>query len=173
MWAAGGGLFTLKLAKRYPFAKVIGIDISRDAIEIAKANLHNTSLPPSNVEFHVPSSPELAYPEKSFDIITSTLVCHHLDDDQLISFLKNGVSIARKAVIINDLHRHPLATCGYALAAPLFFRNRLVIHDGFLSIKRGFTRKDWMAYLSAAGIPAEKVQIHWNWAFRWTVTIHV
>ena len=114
---------------------------------------------------------ENGYVRKSFDIVTSTLMCHHLNDDALIDFLKRSYLIAKKGVIINDLHRNFLARVAFGTVAPFLFRNRIVFHDGLLSIKRAFTKKDWIAYLKAAEIPAEKYSISWHWAFRWIVFI--
>lgn len=164
----GGGLFTLRLAEKYPQAKVRGIDISTDAIHFANRHLVASSL--SNVHFIVPSSTRLQYLPQSIDVITSTLVCHHLNDEELIQFLKDAYKIAKKAVIFNDLHRHRLATASYALITPVL-RNRLVIHDGFISIKRAFKRSEWVSLLQAAEIPLEQCIIKWCWAFRWIVLI--
>lgn len=165
----GGGQFTLELAKQFPEAQIVGIDISSQAIEFAEERLQETSL--KNVRFKIPPTSELSYLPNSFDIVTTTLVCHHMTDDQLIDFLKKSYQVATKFIIINDLHRHWLAYFGFALIAPTFFRNRLIFNDGLLSIKRAFKKKDWMNYLHAAAIPLERCSITWHWAFRWVVCI--
>lgn len=164
----GGGQFTLQLAKQFPQAQVLGIDISSDAIEFAKAQL--IKKPIDNVSFDLCSA-KLDFPPNSFDVITTTLVCHHLNDEQLVDFLKNAYQISKKRIVINDLHRHALAYWGFAFISGLFFRNRLIYHDGLLSIKRAFKKKDWVAYLKAAEIPLEQCSITWHWAFRWVVCI--
>lgn len=160
----GGGHFAIQLAKQFPQSQVIGIDISTQAIEFAKQRLQETSL--KNIKFENTPSAQFAFPTDSFDIVTSTLVCHHLNDDELIEFLKDSYQIAKQAVVINDLHRHWLAYCGFALIAKACFRNRLIYHDGLLSIKRAFKRQDWIYYLNAAGIPLTCCSIHWYWPFR-------
>ena len=168
----GGGHFTIRLAQQYPNAKVLGIDVAQEAIHFAKKILKETDPPVSNVEFLVPPTPELIFPPHSFDVVTSTLVCHHLSDEQLISFLQRAYKIAKQAVILNDLHRHYLATAGFALLTPFLFRNRVVMHDGLLSIRRAFTKQDWINYLQAAQIPLERCVITWHWPFRWIVFIN-
>lgn len=167
----GGGLFTLRLARKYPRAKVIGIDIAKDAIAMAQQHLQQQTPVLKNVEFHVPPTASLDYAPNSIDVLTTTLVCHHLSDEELAVFLKQADKISRQAVIINDLHRHPLAQGAFALAAPLFFRNRLIWHDGMLSIRRAFTRQDWIQLLKAAAIDLDRCSITWHWAFRWIVKI--
>jgi 2-polyprenyl-3-methyl-5-hydroxy-6-metoxy-1,4-benzoquinol methylase len=167
----GGGLFAIKLAKRYPHSHIVGIDISAEAIAFANKQ-QAIALPiPNNVSFIKIDQPQLDYSANSFDLVMSTLMCHHLTDHEIVAFLQQAYVVAKEAVILNDLHRHWLATAAYALVAPIFFRNRLTICDGLLSIRRSFTRKEWIAYLDAAGIPAQEVTISWHWVFRWIVVI--
>ncbi|MDP1880839.1 MAG: hypothetical protein Q8K60_07855, partial [Parachlamydiaceae bacterium] len=52
-----------------------------------------------------------------------------------------------------------------------FFPNRLIYHDGLLSIKKAFKKKDWLNYLEAANIPLNQCKINWHWPFRWLLTI--
>lgn len=167
----GGGGFTICLAGRYPTTKVVGIDISKDAIAFSNDLVNKQYSHIKNVEFRIQNEFKLNLPANSFDVVTSTLVCHHMNDDELIDFLKDAYQIANQAVILNDLHRHALAYAGFSVIAPIFFRNRLIIQDGLLSIKRAFKRKDWKALLSAAGIDEKNCQIKWHWPFRWTITI--
>jgi 2-polyprenyl-3-methyl-5-hydroxy-6-metoxy-1,4-benzoquinol methylase len=167
----GGGFFTLKLAKRYPSTRVVGIDINPQALEVAREHQASCGRHLSNLSFEQPELPTLIYPPKSIDVITATLLCHHLPDDILIDFLKRSYAIASQAIILNDLHRHWLAPPAFACATALFFRNRLVKHDGQLSICRAFTYDNWIYYLKAAGIPLERCTITWHWAFRWIVFV--
>jgi 2-polyprenyl-3-methyl-5-hydroxy-6-metoxy-1,4-benzoquinol methylase len=166
----GGGHFTLELARQYPAAHVVGVDISPQAIDFAQARLQEAAL--NNVEFSLAPTETLSYPPNSFDYVTTTLVCHHLNDEALINFLKRAYQVAAKSVILNDLHRHWLAYSSFALIAKPLFRNRLITNDGLLSIKRGFKKQDWIRYLKAAEIPIEDCSITWHWAFRWVVCIH-
>lgn len=162
----GGGFFAMRLAQRYPQANVVGIDISKEAIDYA-----NRQPTLSNLFFQLTDTPTLGYPQNQFDVVTATLVCHHLTDEELVAFLKQAVCVAKHAVILNDLHRHPMTSASFAIIAPIFFRNRLIWHDGLLSIKRAFKRCDWMRYLEAAGISPKRVSLTWHWAFRWILSI--
>jgi len=157
----GGGGFTQKLGSVYKEAVVKGIEISHDAVTLAKK--HNTY---SNVSFDYCNLSDV--PSKSYDVVISTLVCHHLSDDDLIHFLKESLRVAKHKVIVNDLHRHPLAWLGFSVTAPLLFRNRLITHDGLLSIKRAFKRQDWDRYLHALKVQGDLV---WHWPFRWILTL--
>lgn len=165
----GGGQMTLKLAQRYPKAKVRGIDLSEAAIAFAKGQ----AIPhPRNLKFSICKTPELREPPNSVDVVTSTLVCHHLSDDEIIDFFKRSLKIANEAVIFNDLHRHPLAAALFSGLARTCFRNRLIIHDGLLSIKRAFKRSDLLAYLDAAKIPQKAFSLTWHCPFRWILILY-
>lgn len=166
----GGGQFALKLAKRYPKCSVKGIDLSPRAIEYARRQLARE--PGLDVEFSLSPTPELRQRPKSFDVVTSTLVCHHLSDEAIVDFIRRSVQVATQAVIINDLHRHFLASSGFLALAHLFFRNRLIFHDGPISIERAFKRKDWQAYLQAADIPEDSWSLSWHPFFRWILVIY-
>ena len=166
----GGGEFTIRLAERYAEAKIEGIDISDEAIEIARENLKKAPKRIPHVHF---STSYLHEVSESFDVVMATLVTHHLSDQELLSFLKEASQKAKRAVILNDLHRHFLASLSFNLITPILFPNRLVKHDGSLSIKRAFTRQDWWRYLEAAGINKNACTVVWHWAFRWIVTIDI
>jgi SAM-dependent methyltransferase len=167
----GGGLFLLHLNKFFPQMKMLGSDISAAAISEAQQVLQTWRLkqPDLRVAFELQQQPELELAKNSFDIILVTLVCHHLTDMELINFLQQAHFAAGKAVIINDLHRHRLAHWLYGLISPLLFQNRLITHDGLISIRRGFTRTEWKLLLRQAGI--QNYQLKWGFPFRWQLVL--
>ncbi len=167
----GGGLFLLTLSQYFPKMRLLGIDVSTAAItsaELAKDEWKKKH-PSIQVEFQLQPAMTLNLAKNSVDIVLTTLVCHHMDDEDLIGFLQNAHQAARCAVIINDLHRHPIAYGFYKLFSPLLFRNRLITHDGLISIKRSFTRADLKRILSLANIAFYKIT--WCFPFRWQVIL--
>ena len=127
--------------------------------------------PQSNLSYRVAHDQESCLEPDSVDVITATLVCRHMNESELIDFLGRAYRAARQAVVLNDLHRHPVAHGLFRLVAPVCFRNRLIQHDGALSVRKSFTRNDWLDAFSAAGIPREDCRVEWHWAFRWIVTM--
>lgn len=103
------------------------------------------------------------------DIVMSSLFCHHFDNAALIKLLQRQLSICRTAVIVNDLHRHPIAYYAIKTITRLFSKSYLVKHDGPLSVARAFIRRDWESILSAAGI--REYSLKWRWAWRWQLII--
>lgn len=167
----GNGLFLLNLSKYFPTMKLQGSDICAEAIHLAQQSLKMWAQenPHIFVSFKLQEQKEISLPENSVDIILATLVCHHLDHEELIEFLRKIFFSARTMVLIHDLHRHFLAYWIYRLISPILFRNRLLTHDGLISIKRGFTRKEWEHLLKKTGI--KNYQISWGFPFRWKVIL--
>ncbi len=57
--------------------------------------------PKLNFKHHINKGIEA--PDNSVDIVTSTLVCHHMNDDELVEFLDQAQRVAKHEVIINDV----------------------------------------------------------------------
>lgn len=167
----GGGLFTTRLAMRYPHVKVVGLDINSQAIDFAKKQLSMMQKPPKNLIFECPTQKKLDENVR-YDIIISTLVCHHMSDQELIDFISSAKRIAKKKVILNDLHRHPMAQFLFKMISPIFFKNRLVQHDGLVSIRRSFKYHEWVHYLESSGLNPSQYDIQWKFAFRWLIQIN-
>lgn len=165
----GGGYLCHQLHRWFPDAQIMGIDISPQAVQ--HAHQHLPQALSHAVSFHHQPSKALDFAENSIDVITTTLVCHHMTDDELIQFLKESFQAASVAVIINDLQRHCLSYIGFALISPIAFPHRLIQQDGLLSIKRSFRRADWERLLKKAGIEKNQYRLKWRWPFRWTLTI--
>lgn len=164
----GDGLFLTNLSRYFSSMHCQGIDIDPAAIDLAKNELstHLKSYPNAKLSFELQNLEDMQIP--TVDVILATLVCHHLKDDELVLFLQNTLKQARQFVVINDLHRHPIAYVFYAAFSP-FFRNRLIIHDGLISIKRGFTRQEWKSLLTKSGI--QRYEIKWCFPFCWRVIL--
>jgi 2-polyprenyl-3-methyl-5-hydroxy-6-metoxy-1,4-benzoquinol methylase len=167
----GGGLFILHLSRCFPRMKLQGSDISVGAIKVAQQTLQDWQRhkPDINVSFELQKQHALKLASNSVDIILLTLVCHHLSDEELIIFLQEAQFAASQAVIINDLHRHRIAHWFYSLLSPVLFRNRLITHDGLISIRRGFTRHEWQRILQQAGI--DNYELKWRFPFRWQLIL--
>jgi SAM-dependent methyltransferase len=106
---------------------------------------------------------------RRFDFVISSLFAHHLDDDQLVRFLRWMERHATRGWFVNDLHRHAVP---YWFLRGLFALgrfNRMVVHDGPVSVARSLTRRDWEAALDRAGIDRRHVEIGWWAPFRWGI----
>ncbi|MCS6805616.1 MAG: methyltransferase domain-containing protein [Acidobacteriota bacterium] len=82
------------------------------------------------------------FPDGSFDLVIASEFLHHLSDEDAVWLLRHARRLARVALLINDLRRHPLAYYSFWMLSRMFTRNRLIRHDGLVSILRGFTADD-------------------------------
>jgi len=145
--------------------KLLGIDANNAILEHAKKSSKN--YPEISYKKQNIFNPD--FQEQRFDIILCNLFCHHLDHQTFIQFLKKSVQQVSTAVIINDLHRHPLAYYGIKALTRLFNMSSLIRHDGPLSVLRAFRRCELLSYLAHA--PSFQVSVIWRWAFRFQVMI--
>lgn len=109
------------------------------------------------------------FQQQAYDILTASLFCHHFPSAQLATMLRQWQQQAQLAVVINDLHRHPLAYYSIRWLTRLLRGSYLVQHDAPLSVARAFTRPEWQQLLYTAGLT--RYTLRWRWAFRWQVVI--
>jgi SAM-dependent methyltransferase len=104
--------------------------------------------------------------DRTVDFVISSLVTHHMDDDQLVRFLRWMEATAARGWFVNDLHRHPLAYHGFRLLSAVMRWHRFVRHDGPLSVARAFRREDWERLIARAGIDRRTIELRWHMPFR-------
>ena len=95
---------------------------------------------------------ELPFPDSSFDYVICSLFTHHFVDEQVIRILQEMSRVARRRIFVIDLHRHPIAYWFYTTAGKLVLHNRLLRHDGALSILRSFKSDELLKLGRGAGL---------------------
>ena len=89
------------------------------------------------------------------DIVVSSLLAHHLEDEEIVALLRWMEATTQVGWFINDLERAEWSSRMFA-----WLRwHWLVRHDGPVSFRRAFRKEDWVRLLAAAGIPREAVAI--------------
>lgn len=109
------------------------------------------------------------FKSKKFDIVLGTLFFHHFASEQLVEFfrqLKNQTTIG---IIVNDIHRHPLAYYSIKLLTQFLSKSAMVKFDAPLSVRRAFRKQELTDIMDRAGIT--NYTIRWMWAFRWQIII--
>jgi SAM-dependent methyltransferase len=107
--------------------------------------------------------------ERRFDIVISAIFAHHLEDEDVVRFFQWMEAHATLGWFVNDLHRHPLPYWFLRTLFRIGRFNRLVTHDGPVSVGRAFTRADWERLLDRAGLARGSVDVRWCLPFRWGV----
>ena len=97
----------------------------------------------------------LPFADGSVDLVLVSQVAHHFAPESAAELFRACDRVARRAVIVADLRRSPLAAAGFPLAARLFGFDPVTTADGLTSIRRGYTRAELAAILAMAGVAAE------------------
>lgn len=103
------------------------------------------------------------------DLVTASLLLHHVATADLPDALLAMRQAARLGVVINDLHRHPAAEWLIGAATRLLSRNAMIRSDAPLSVRRGFRRSEWDLLRLHPGL--EGLRYHWRPFFRYLVTL--
>lgn len=140
--------------------KLIGVDANAHIIDYARRHTNQT-----NIQFEAIDIFSEQFRSLRADVVLATLFVHHFSNDALSSFLTKLKSQTRCAIIINDIHRHPLAYYSILWLTKLFSRSAMVKYDAPLSVLRAFKRTEVLEILSHAQLTRFKLK--WRWAFRW------
>lgn len=159
--ACGHGDALRKIRRRFPDAKLTGIDLNPWATRAAKESTD----PAAGIDFI--NDDAFAYrPAKKFDFIITSQFTHHLTDEQIVTFLQWLHLNAGRGWFISDLHRHAIPYWGFPLLARIALWHKFVRSDGRISIARSFRRPEWDALLREAGLTDQQVFVAWYIPFR-------
>jgi SAM-dependent methyltransferase len=92
------------------------------------------------------------FPPQSFDFVVASQLLHHFADDAIVDLLSAWAQLARRAIIIGDLIRHPAAYYGIRVLTSLTTRNVMTRADAPLSVRRALTFDEWRALFRRAAI---------------------
>jgi ubiquinone/menaquinone biosynthesis C-methylase UbiE len=103
---------------------------------------------------------QLPFAEAQFDYVICSLFTHHFVEEQVVQILREMGRVARRRIFVIDLHRHPIAYFLYTTLGKLVLKNRLIRHDGALSILRSFKAEELLALAKGAGLRRVWVSRH-------------
>lgn len=106
----------------------------------------------------------LPFANDQFDYSICSLFTHHFKNDDAVSVLRELSRVARRAVFVIDLHRHPVAYYFFTTIARLFLHNRLIREDGALSILRSFKPEELESLARRAGL--QEISVTRRFPFR-------
>ncbi len=164
-----GGGDTLRAIDRFASQKGIrvkatGVDPLPGALDFAREHWNGD---------HSPEWREAAFQDldanEGYDICTTSLFCHHLYGSELQALLEKLHDLSRYGVVINDLHRHPLAYYGILVLSRLLSDSAYLRNDAPLSVLKGFRRKEWERVLAWSAFTEHRIQ--WVWGFRHCIVL--
>lgn len=113
----------------------------------------------------------LPFGDGSFDLISCNLFTHHLDAAHLCRFVNEALRVCRRALLINDLVRHPMHLALVYVSRPIM-RSRVAWLDGVTSVRRAYLPEEIREMIASAS-PADRMQIEIarNYLFRMGVIV--
>ncbi|MBI2677450.1 MAG: methyltransferase domain-containing protein [Candidatus Koribacter versatilis] len=106
--------------------------------------------------------------DASFDLVSCSLFLHHLEPEEIISFVDEALRVTRHAVLLNDLRRTPLHLALVYAARPLF-RSPLTKHDAPASVRRAYTPSELRTLVGRTR--AARVELSTFYLFRMGATV--
>ncbi len=147
--AAGSGDVSLEAAAQ--------VDNAR--IRVTLSDRASTHLPRNGTPEVVADALALPFRDGSFDLVTCSLLIHHLEPGEIVRFVNEALRVCRLGVLLNDLRRSPvhlaLMYAGFAV-----LHGRLTRYDGIASIRRSYTADELRGILRQTTASAIKIENH-------------
>jgi ubiquinone/menaquinone biosynthesis C-methylase UbiE len=153
--------------------KLAGRRIALDVTLLDRAQSH---LPCANLPLRnhsvVADAFAIPFSDGSFDLVSCCLFAHHLHTQKLAEFVREGLRVSRRALLINDLVRHPVHLA-LAFAGFPFMRSRVAWLDGLTSVRRAYVPDEIRSMLvSALSMqPGATIEISRHYLFRMGVIV--
>lgn len=120
------------------------------------------------IKVEVADALNLPYTDREFDIAMGAMFLHHFAEERAVTIVRSMQRVSSSGIIINDLHRHPLAYFGIYAFTRLLRASEMMQNDGPISVLRGFQADELRTIGQKAGL--SNIAIRWYWPFRWVLS---
>jgi 2-polyprenyl-3-methyl-5-hydroxy-6-metoxy-1,4-benzoquinol methylase len=155
---AGSGDMARCLIRRYSNATVVAAD---------HRSFHLQNAPGVRV---VADAFQLPFRKHAFDFVLCSSVLHHFPDSEAIEMISTLRQFARRALLLLDLERHPIAYRFLPITRRILGWGPLTVHDGPASVAAAFRLEELVALTQAAGAGIAIGRRHRPW-FRVSVVV--
>lgn len=155
---AGSGDMGRCIHRRFPKARVTSLD--RRSFHLSRAEAPKVAADAFRLPFR----------HGTFDFVFCSSFLHHFPDWEAVELIAAFRPYARRALIILDLERHPLARRFLPLTRWLLNWSNITVHDGSASVAAAFRPDELRNLARAAGAESSFVRRHWPW-FRLSLVI--
>lgn len=114
--------------------RVEAVDYQPSTLEIAR----RWSQGYPEITFHTGDAREVSGEAGSYDFVFCSLALHHFSEEDAVLILRRSRELARRAVLIADLERGPLAAAGVWLMTAVLYREPMTKYDARVSVRRAF-----------------------------------
>ncbi len=136
--------------------RIEGVDSHAQVLELAQ----HASQGYSEIHIRHGDALNLPYPDGSFDVVLASLILHHTEGEAQARLLRELYRVARCAVVVNDLRRGRWPFLVTWMSLRLVSRNRIIHHDGPVSVRRGFLATELLALAREVGWAQARVSRH-------------
>jgi 2-polyprenyl-3-methyl-5-hydroxy-6-metoxy-1,4-benzoquinol methylase len=159
--ATGGGDVPLGIARRAQALslpiEVAGCDIHRRAIAYSRLRARQRGLPIRMFQCNVLEEPLPG----GYDVITSSLFLHHLQDNHIVPVLRAMAAAAERLVLVDDLCRSKWGLLAAKVGTRILSRSPVVHVDGPRSVRAALTAEELEHFGREAGLANCDVMPHW------------
>jgi hypothetical protein len=155
---AGFGDMGKCLTRHFRHAKVVSLDHR-------PVHLRNAPLPRV-----VADGFRLPFAKHAFDFVLCSSVLHHFPDNGVVDMVSTMRLCARRALLLLDLERHPLAYHFLPMTRKILGWGPLTVHDGPISVAAAFRLEELVSLTRAAGSNVAIGRRHRPW-FRLSVVV--
>ena len=137
-----------------------GCDVGEALVSRRKCRVVSLDMNPRGLMFAEQTAPvagdalQLPFADRTFDAAICSLFFHHLTNAQCVSVLREMWRVARRTVIVNDLHRNRVAHASIRILSALFSRSTMFRNDSAASVRRAFRPRELEDIARQAGVPA-------------------
>jgi SAM-dependent methyltransferase len=135
------------MRKWYPAARVTSLDLHRS---------HLTACLPPRVAGDAFCLPFRA---GSFDLVFCSLFLHHFTDREVVALLAEFKRVARRAVVVIDLERNPIAYYFVPWTRWLFGWDPVTVNDAPISVEAAFRKSELEGLAREAGLADPQARV--------------
>jgi len=135
------------------WARGHGVRLSIDAVDFQGATL-------SIARDQSEDFPEIRWVEgdvrtfesgRRYDLVLCSLALHHFSEDDAVRVLQRCSALSLRWVLVSDLERSFLTTCGVWLLTQFFYRDPMTRFDARISAERAFSMSEFSQMCRLAG----------------------
>jgi ubiquinone/menaquinone biosynthesis C-methylase UbiE len=137
-----------------------GCDVGEALVSRRRCQVVSLDMNPRGLKFARQTAPvagdalQLPFADNTFDAVICSLSFHHLTNAECVSVLREMWRVARRIVIVNDLHRNRVAHASIRILSALFSRSTMFRNDSAASVRRAFRPAELGEVAVKAGVPA-------------------
>ena len=156
----GTGRIPIKIAQKCPLFLITAIDLSKNMLKVANENKRHYGVK-DYIEFQYGDAKKMPFDDEYFDLVISHASLHHILDPVTVLKEANRVLKTEGALLFRDLKR-PQNKLLVELYLKIFGGQHNKIQKKLYrdSLKAGFTKKEFHAFVEQAGITDYKITQH-------------